>query len=75
MISLPNLQVDSKTCIFLNTFKVYARNVSFGGYLSKYQRAFTVYMFRRPLEVFNWVSDNALILGFGKAPMVTPGIC
>ena len=44
-------------------------NVSFGGCLSKYRRTFIVYMFRRPPEVFDWVSDNALISGFGKAPM------
>ena len=28
-------------------------------------------MFRRPPEVFNWVNDNALISGFGKAPITT----
>ena len=69
MISLQNLHVNSKTHIFLNTWKVFVRNVSFGGCLSKYRWTFIVYMFRRPPEVFNWVSDNALIAGFRKVPI------
>ena len=27
----------------------------------QYRRAFIVYMFRRPPEVFSWLSDNALV--------------
>ena len=70
MISRQNLHIDSKTYIFLNTFKSIVRNVSFGGCLSEYRWAFIVYMFRRTPEVSNWVSDNVLISGFGKVPMV-----
>ena len=40
--------------------------------MSKYQRAFIVHMFRRPPEVWNLVSDNALISGTGKARIGNP---
>ena len=70
MISRQNLHIDLKTYIFLNAFKFFVRNISFGGCLSKYRRAFIVHMFRRPPEVFNWVSDNALWSEFGKAPIL-----
>ena len=35
--------------------------------MSKYRRAFIVYIFRRPPEVWSLVSDNASISGTGKA--------
>ena len=38
--------------------------------MSKYRWAFIVYMFRWPSAVFNWVSDNILISGFGKAHII-----
>ena len=50
MISRQNLHIDPKTYILL---KVFVRNVSLGGCLSKYRSAFIVYMFRWPPEVFN----------------------
>ena len=58
-----------KLTYFEILLKVFARNVSFGGCLRKYWQAFIVYMFRRPPEVLNLGSDNALISGFGKVPM------
>ena len=62
MISLHNLHIDSKAYILSNAHKFVVRNVCFAGCLSKYRRAFIVYMFRRPPEVFSWLSDNALVL-------------
>ena len=46
------------------------RNVHLRGSLSKLRRAFIVYMFRRPPEVWSSVSDNALIPGTGKVGIV-----
>ena len=51
--------------------KVFLRNASLGGYLSKYGRTYIAYIFLQSPEVFNWVSENALISGFGKAPIVS----
>ena len=47
--------------------EVFAPDVTLGGCLSKYRRAFIVYMFRRPPEVWSLVSKNASISGTGKA--------
>ena len=49
--------------------EVFAQDVTLGGCLSKYRRAFIVYMFRRPPEVWSLLSDNASISGTGKARM------
>ena len=70
MTSIQNLHIDSKTYIFLNTFKSFHPKRIFCWMFEKYWRAFTVYMFRGPPAVFNLVSDNALISGFGKVPIV-----
>ena len=49
---------------------VFVRNVSFGWIFEPMPRAFIIYMFRWSApKVFNWVSDNSLISGFGKTPM------
>ena len=61
MISLQNLHIDSKAYILSNALKFVVRSVCFAGCLSKYRRALIVYMFRRPPEVFSWLSDNALV--------------
>ena len=52
MISLQNLHINSKAYILSSTLKFVVRNVCFGGCLNKY---------RRPPEVFSWLSDNALV--------------
>ena len=54
---------------FQSLLEVFAQDVTSGGCLSKYRRAFIVYMFRRPPEVWSLVSDNASISGTGKASM------
>ena len=47
--------------------KDFVRNVHLeDGCLSKYRRAFIVYMFLRPPEMWSLVSDNAFISGTSK---------
>ena len=52
---------------FDSVLKVFAQDVTLGRCLSKYRRAFIVYMFRRPSDVWSLVSNNASISGAGKA--------
>ena len=68
-ISLENLHIYSKTYVFSNTIEGFRPKCTFRGCLSKYRRAFIVYMFRWPPEVWSLVSDNALISGTGKVGM------
>ena len=58
-----------KLIYFQSLLEVFAQDVTLGGCLSKYRRAFIVYMFRRPPEVWSLASDNASISGTSKAPM------
>ena len=55
-------------------FKVFFRNVYFGGYLNETWHAFIVYMFRRRPEVLHSAGDNAVVSGFGKGPIAPWGI-
>ena len=58
-----------KLIYFQSLLEVFAQDVISGGCLSKYRRAFIVYMFRQPPEVWSLVSDSASISGTGKASM------
>ena len=68
---LKNHTYVPKLIYFQNLLEFFAQDVTSGGCLSKYRRAFIVYMFRRPPEVWSLVSDNASISGTGKASMAT----
>ena len=56
-----------KLIYFQSLLEVFAQDVTLGGCLSKYRRAFIVYIFRQPPEVWSLVSDNSSISGTGKA--------
>ena len=73
-ISLENLHIYSKTYVFPSTIEGFRPKCAFRGCLSKYRRAFIVYMFRRPPEVWSLVSDNALISGTGKVGIHLSGM-
>ena len=65
---LSGLELPSRTWNFLHLQVL--RSCNFFSWISNTDRqTFIVYVFRRPPEAFNWVSDNALISGFGKVPI------
>ena len=71
MNSLDNLHIDSEIYAFSNPVKCFCPKCMLWDFSGKYPRAFILYMFCWPPEVWSFVSENALISWTGKAWMMT----